>query len=85
MADKALHIDVSIQSNIQPLEFSIETSGGGGHFPYYTGSYTVEPRKVQQILPTRNKSMREDLVVNEIYYSEVSNPSGGNTVVIGQE
>ena len=92
--DKALYLDVSIQteryinigveSNIKALDLTIDSSGGG-YLPYYEGEYIVEPRKVQQELETAQKSMRENVVVLPIYYSEVSNPMGGNTAFIGKE
>ena len=51
----------------------------------YTGDYTVFPRKVDQVLPTSDKFMVNDLTINAINYSEVSNPAGGETVNIGFE
>lgn len=50
----------------------------------YTGQYTVSPLpNVKQILRTRNKVLRHDVVVNEIPYYETSNSAGGYTVIIG--
>ena len=60
-------------------QFSI---GTGGRLPNYDGSYTATPKTVEQTFPTKNKSMTDDFVVEEIPYSEVSNPQGGNTVNI---
>ena len=51
----------------------------------YKGPYTVIPRKVDQVLPTSDKFMANDIEVNAINYSEVSNPEGGITVNIGYE
>jgi len=48
----------------------------------YTGSYEVTPKVSQQILPTENKSMTQNLTVKAIGYYAVSNPSG-ITVTIG--
>ena len=56
--------------------------GGGGHFPYYDGDYIVTPKTTEQTLATARKSMRSDVTVEAIPYSEVSNPAGGNTVNI---
>ena len=94
MADRALYLDVSIQtdnyidiaiaSNQTALDFTIEGSSES-RLPYYEGSYEVDPRKIQQILETANKSMENDVVINPIFYSEVENPAGGNTVYIGME
>ena len=90
-----LHLDIDLLQGSQliPLELSessqtldIELVGGGsGRLPYYTGPYAVDPRKVEQTLGTKNKSMREDVVVHPIFYAETSNPSGGLTAVIGLE
>ena len=51
----------------------------------YDGSYTVVPRKVPQTLHTSDKYMVRDVEINEISYSEVSNPEGGLTINIGYE
>lgn len=90
-----LHLDVDLLQGSQliPLELSessqtidIELVGGGsGRLPYYNGAYVVDPRKVEQTLETKNKSMKENVVVNEIFYSETGNPAGGNTAYIGME
>ena len=54
-------------------------------FPEYAGTYVIDPRKVQQELPTKETSLYEDIQVNGIYYSKVSNPEGGVTILIGRE
>ena len=51
----------------------------------YQGEYTVEPGWESQTLETQNKTLTDDITVNAIYFSEVSNPSGGKTVYIGGE
>lgn len=56
--------------------------GTGGRLPPYEGGYTVTPKIEAQTLATKNKSLTDDIVVEEIPYSEVGNPSGGNTVNI---
>ena len=64
----------------------IELVGGGsGRLPYYRGPKEVDPRKVEQTLETKNKSMDDDIVVHAIYYAETGNLSGGNTAYIGLE
>lgn len=67
------------------LTFEITEGTGGGLLPFYDGPYSVEPRKIQQTLATKNKSMSNDVTVNDIYYSEVSNITGGITCYIGKE
>lgn len=86
MIDKEayLYLDVNITTSSQV--FDVELGGGGeGRFPYYDGDYEVSPRKVEQILNTENKSMKDDLVINPIYYAETINQGGGYTAVIGVE
>jgi hypothetical protein len=79
--EKSLDVDLSISSE---LELVID-EGGSSPLPYYEGDYYVVPRKQEQVLETRNKSMREDVVIDAINYSEVSNPQGGKTATIGYE
>lgn len=68
------------------LYLDVELVGGGdGRLPNYTGDYEVDPRKVSQTLETKNKSMTDDVTVNAIYYSEVTNQGGGYTAYIGME
>lgn len=60
------------------------------HIPYnaseiYTGDYIVTPKIIQSKLPTANKLMIDDVTVRKIPYQETTNPSGGKTVIIGQE
>ena len=53
--------------------------------PYYEGTYEVTPRKVEQVLATKNKSMSDNVTVFSIPYAEVSNLGGGLTATIGIE
>ncbi len=55
------------------------------HDTYYEGSYEITPRVKGQTLPTGDKIMRADLVINDISYSETTNPGGGTTVAIAFE
>lgn len=52
-------------------------------FPYYEGNYEVTPDVLEQKLDTKQKIMREDVVVKAIPYSETTNNAGGKTVYIG--
>ena len=93
--DNVLYLDVFLSQSSQNLdifledgsqELEIELVGGSeGRLPWYLGDYVVDPRKVEQTLETKNKSMRDDVTVNPIFYAETSNPSGGLTAVIGLE
>lgn len=51
--------------------------------PYYEGEYEVTPKWEDIVLETKQKSMRDDVIVTEIPYLEAENPQGGVTVVIG--
>ncbi len=50
---------------------------------YYTGTYAVRPSSEEQTLPTKNRMMSKDVLVEEIPYFETTNESGGYTVIIG--
>ena len=52
---------------------------------WYEGSYEVTPHIGGQILPTKEKTMRDDLTVNAIPYAETTNIGGGYTATIGEE
>lgn len=61
----------------------VATSSGGGS-PPYTGEYDVTPNVQNDIvLYTRNKLMTENVLVRKIPQHEVSNVSGGKTLIIG--
>ena len=49
----------------------------------YKGSYEIIPSVDEQIIPTANKHMKEDLSVKSIPYYEVDNTYDGTTVIIG--
>ncbi len=49
----------------------------------YDGEYEVIPRLTQQILETKDKLLEQDLVIEKIPITSVSNQSGGNTIIIG--
>lgn len=91
-----LYIDVSITDSTQKVDIELvdtemvsvtvnEGGSGGDRLPDYTGDYTVTPKVTQVVLPTRNRSMNDDVTVFQIPYKEVANPSGGTTVTIGLE
>lgn len=56
----------------------------GGDIPLYQGPYEVDP-KVEQtvVLSTKGKRMKENVVVDPIEITRVSNTAGGTTVYIG--
>lgn len=49
----------------------------------YEGSYTVFPKAISQLLPTAEKFMEQDVIIESIPYVESDNPAGGKTVTIG--
>ena len=51
--------------------------------PDYEGGYEVTPGTEAIALATRDKSLREDLIVREIPYHTTTNLSGGYTAIIG--
>lgn len=59
--------------------------GGTSQIPPYEGEYEVTPKTYdEQVLPTRNKKMINNLTVKKIPQYEVSNDSG-YTLIIGDE
>ena len=54
--------------------------------PTYTGEYTVTPKFEQEtLLQTKGLKMVKDVKVLKIPTYEVSNPQGGETLIIGDE
>lgn len=51
----------------------------------YIGSYEVIPKIADQLLPTKEKYLQDDIKIKSIPYYEVSNNNGGITVIIGGE
>lgn len=51
--------------------------------PPYRGEYEVIPKFTEEVLKTKNKLMKDDVVVHSIEVARVSNPSGGTTIYIG--
>lgn len=50
----------------------------------YPGPYEVVPKVTAQVLSTRHKSMADDVTIEEVPYTEVSNISG-TTVIIATD
>ena len=54
--------------------------------PPYLGEYEVVPKVyAEQTLPTSGKLLGRDVLVHKIPQFEVSNGSGGKTLIIGEE
>ena len=67
VANGVLHGHVSM-----PTEFSA-----------YHGEYEVTPAIDEQSLATKDKRMLDDVTIQAIPYTEVTNPAGGKTIIIG--
>ena len=50
---------------------------------YYDGIYVVKPTFQNNVLPTANKLLEDDVTVEAIEVARTSNPQGGKTVYIG--
>lgn len=50
----------------------------------YEGNYVVTPSFAEQLLPTEEKHLVDDITVKSIPYSEITNPTGGITINIGE-
>ena len=49
----------------------------------YDGEYAFMPTFLDQIVPTKNAVLSEDIVLKRISVNKTSNDSGGNTIIIG--
>ena len=49
----------------------------------YDGDYKVTPKFTEEVLKTKNKIMKDNVLVYPIEVARVSNPIGGTTVYIG--
>lgn len=56
--------------------------GTSNSIPAYQGSYDITPRVTSQTLPTANKVMKKNVLVEEIPYFETANQYG-DTIYIG--
>ena len=50
---------------------------------YYDGAYDVTPLITAQRLPTRSKTMRDDVRIDMIPTREIPNAAGGVTFIVG--
>lgn len=62
-----------------------DSSTGTGSGEIYDGDYVVIPKVTEQMLPTAEKFMEDDVTVKSIPYFNVSNTAGGSSVYIGSE
>ena len=65
---------------------SVHISTGEAAVPKYDGETTVTPKvENETVLPTRDKIVKDDITVLKIPQFEVSNTSGGYTLIIGEQ
>ena len=70
--DEETAFDIGFSESIRPSDI-----------PPYEGSYEAIPGVDAQSLPTRNRWLSSDLVVQAIPYYEVDNTERGTTAIIG--
>lgn len=72
-------------TNVLDGECGVITRYREADYPVYTGATEVNPLFTEQVLPTREKCLLDDLTVNAINVAYVSNLQGGQTAYIGGE
>lgn len=75
-----IELVLELQEFILEVDSAVVVNGRG--IPY-TGEYEVDPDFEGKTLETKNKTLSEDITVNPIEVSRVSNPAGGKTIYIG--
>lgn len=93
LTHESIEFDVSSKPAV---EFVIEATGDDAYIygtdeyirissselPTFAGPYYIVPAVVAQTLPTARTSMRNDVTVDAIPYSQTSNEAGGYTISI---
>lgn len=77
---RAPGLRLGIAHNAEPLKLHLEA---GHSVDWYEGPYEVVPKRQDQTLPTKDKTMNADVLVHEIPYYQTANPYG-TTFVIGE-
>lgn len=54
-------------------------------FPEYVGKYKIIPKVTEIVLPTKNKSLTDNITIFQIPYAATTNDAGGDTITIGIE
>ena len=79
--NEGFHLRTNNNKNRFSLGLSIAFIGDV--YEHYEGEYIINPKITSQTLETKDKIMDDDVTVNEIYYNETENLSGGLTAQIG--
>ena len=77
--DEVLELSFALEES-QDLCFEIDEVNVVDHDPY-EGPYIVIPKRVDQILATKHKSMRDDVTVTEVPWTETSNQYGTTYII----
>ena len=77
-------LDIELDDNEIDIEVEIvcQIAGGGGEHPIYPGPYAVIPKSRDQSLPTRDKLMVRDVLVEEVPTYETSNQKGYTFIIL---
>lgn len=79
---QALELDMA--AGDQTLELTFDNfQRVDGTADYYDGTYDVTPLITAQRLPTRSKTMRDDVRIDMIPTREIPNAAGGVTFIVG--
>lgn len=79
-----MRIDVAFKQTHQTLELTFDNfQRVDGTADYYDGTYDVTPLNTAQTLPTRSKTMRDDVRIDMIPTREIPNAAGGVTFIVG--
>ena len=68
---------------IEQIKTALQNKAAVPDVEDYEGKYEVTPASDAQVLATKDKRMRDNVMVKAIPFFEVSNTSGGNTIYIG--
>lgn len=83
LSESVGEIPMSLEACGGSIDMELSEGGGGGISPpAYEGEYDMTPQVVPQKMETKNKTMREDVLIRQIPYEAVSNGSG-TTITIG--
>lgn len=77
---RAPGLRLAVAPGAETLKLHLEA---GHSVDWYAGPYEVVPKRADQTLPTKDKTMSADVLVHEIPYYQTANPYG-TTFVIGE-